>query len=105
MCYGACVGHVSPEPLAGGPVGRLRDADMLEIVVDRAKLEGHVNFIGEAGEIFDPEEGRRRLLNRPLRTDLRPNPALPEDTRLWAVGYSKRVAEFGADASMTRRRS
>jgi putative YjhG/YagF family dehydratase len=82
---GACIGHVSPEALAGGPIGRLRDGDIVEIVVDRTKLEGHLNFVGEAGEIFDVEEGYRRLLKRPLRADLRPDPALPEDTRLWAV--------------------
>jgi xylonate dehydratase len=82
---GACIGHISPEALAGGPVGKLRDGDVIEIVVDRNKLEGHVNFIGEAGEIFDAEEGHRRLLNRAPRTDLRSDPALPEDTRLWAV--------------------
>ncbi|HEU4891563.1 MAG TPA: YjhG/YagF family D-xylonate dehydratase, partial [Vicinamibacterales bacterium] len=32
---GACVGHVGPEALAGGPIGRLRDGDIVEIVVDR----------------------------------------------------------------------
>ena len=82
---GACIGHVSPEALAGGPIGKLRDGDLIEIVVDREKLEGRVNFIGEVGETFDPEEGRVRLLARPPRTDLRPDPALPEDTRLWAA--------------------
>lgn len=82
---GACVGHVSPEALAGGPIGKLRDGDMIEIVVDRTSLEGHVNFIGEAGEMFDAEEGHRRLLKRAPRSDLRSDPALPEDTRLWAV--------------------
>lgn len=82
---GACVGHVSPEALAGGPIGKLRDGDLIEITVDRNKLEGHVNFVGENGEIFDGEEGHRRLLLRPARTDLRPDPALPNDTRLWAA--------------------
>ncbi|MFL6415122.1 MAG: YjhG/YagF family D-xylonate dehydratase [Bryobacteraceae bacterium] len=82
---GACIGHVSPEALAGGPVGKLRDGDLLEIVIDRNNLEGHVNFIGENGEIFDPEEGHRRLTHRSPRTDLRPDPALPADTRLWAA--------------------
>jgi putative YjhG/YagF family dehydratase len=82
---GACIGHVSPEALAGGPVGKLRDGDLIEIVIDRNKLEGHMNFIGENGEEFDPEEGHRRLLHRPLRPDLRPDPALPDDTRLWAA--------------------
>ena len=82
---GACIGHVSPEALAGGLVGKVRDGDLIEIQVDRNKMEGAVNFIGEGGEEFDAEEGRRRLLARPPRQDLRPDPALPEDTRLWAA--------------------
>jgi xylonate dehydratase len=82
---GACIGHISPEALAGGPVGKLRDGDTIEIVIDRNKLEGNVNFIGENGETFSPEEGRERLSRRPSRADLRPDPLLPEDTRLWAA--------------------
>src|SRR4051794_20160688 len=82
---GACVGHVSPEALAGGAIGKLRDGDWVEIVVDQKRLEGHVNFVGEGSESFDPEEGHRRLELRPARTDLRPDPQLPNDTRLWAA--------------------
>ena len=37
---GACIGHVSPEALAGGPIGKLRDGDRIQIVIDRNKLEG-----------------------------------------------------------------
>ncbi len=82
---GACIGHISPEALAGGPVGKLRDGDIIEIVVDRNKLEGSVNFVGENDETFPPEEGRDRLSKRACRTDLRADPLLPEDTRLWAA--------------------
>ncbi|HLH03057.1 MAG TPA: YjhG/YagF family D-xylonate dehydratase [Bryobacteraceae bacterium] len=82
---GACLGHVSPEALAGGPVGKLRDGDLVEIVVDRNRLEGRVNFVGENGKNFSPEEGARRLAQRAPRSDLRPDPLLPEDTRLWAA--------------------
>ncbi len=82
---GACVGHVSPEALAGGPVGKLHDGDIIEIIIDRNSLEGHVNFVGESAESFSPEEGHLRLLNRPARSDLRADPLLPADTRLWAV--------------------
>jgi putative YjhG/YagF family dehydratase len=82
---GACIGHISPEALAGGPVGKLRDGDIVEIVIDRNKLEGYVDFVGENGEIFSREEGRFRLGKRASRTDLRPDPLLPEDTRLWAA--------------------
>ncbi|HEX7362490.1 MAG TPA: YjhG/YagF family D-xylonate dehydratase [Bryobacteraceae bacterium] len=73
---GACIGHISPEALAGGPVGKLRDGDLIEIVIDRLKLQGSINFVGETEEAF---------LNRPPRTDLTADPALPADTRLWAA--------------------
>lgn len=82
---GACVGHVSPEALAGGSVGKIVDGDILEIVIDRINLEGSVNFMGEGGERFDAEEGARRLALRPFRNDLTPDPNLPDDTRLWAA--------------------
>jgi putative YjhG/YagF family dehydratase len=82
---GACIGHVSPEALAGGPIGKLREGDLIEIAVDRNKLEGSVDFVGEANETFDAAEGAQRLAARPARSDLAPDPLLPEDTRLWAA--------------------
>ncbi len=83
---GACVGHVSPEALAGGPIGRLRDGDLVRIVVDRVKLEGSLDLVGSDGEEFGSEEGQRvlsRRLTSPGR--LPPDPHLPDDTRLWAA--------------------
>ena len=82
---GACVGHMSPEALAGGPVGKLRDGDMIELVVDRATLEGSVNLVGENGVAAGIEEGSRILARRRSRPDLAPDPQLPEDTRIWAA--------------------
>jgi dihydroxyacid dehydratase/phosphogluconate dehydratase len=82
---GACIGHVSPEALAGGPIGKLRDGDLIEIVIDRVKLEGAVNFVGENGVNVGPEEGARILAARAPRPDLAADPALPDDTRLWAA--------------------
>jgi xylonate dehydratase len=86
---GACIGHISPEALAGGPIGCVRDDEWIEIVIDRNALHGTVNLIGEgpdgrAGR-FSGEEGVHRLAAREARTDLAPHPALPEDTRLWAA--------------------
>jgi xylonate dehydratase len=78
---GACIGHVSPEALAGGPISKLRDGDVIEIVVDRNRLEGTVNVVG-AGGVAD---GNRLLAERTPHPDLRPDPALPDDTRLWAA--------------------
>jgi xylonate dehydratase len=82
---GACIGHLSPEALAGGPVGKVKDGDLIEIIVDRVKLEASVDLIGENGEVFDAKEGAQRLALRSPRTDLAPEPSLPDDTRLWAA--------------------
>ena len=83
---GACVGHVGPEALAGGPVGKLRDGDRVRIVVDRNTQSGSVDFVGEAGgPLVDAEEGARILAGRAARADLAADPLLPDDTRLWAA--------------------
>ena len=82
---GACIGHISPEALAGGAIGRLQDGDRIEIIIDRTNLTGTVNFVGDAENTFDPEEATRRLALRTPRSDLAPHPALPDDTRLWAA--------------------
>ncbi len=82
---GACIGHVGPEALAGGPVGRLRDGDVVQIIVDRRRLEGSVDLVGADGTTFGPEEGARVLAARPPRRDLAPDRLLPDDTRLWAA--------------------
>jgi putative YjhG/YagF family dehydratase len=82
---GACIGHVSPEALAGGPVGKVRDGDVIEIVINRQTLEGTVNLVGEAGAVVSAAEGSRILNERPLRPDLAPDASLPDDTRIWAA--------------------
>jgi xylonate dehydratase len=82
---GACIGHVGPEALAGGPVGRVQDGDLIRIVVDTNRLEGTVDLVGHGGKTFDPEEGTRVLASRPPRPDLAPDADLPDDTRLWAL--------------------
>jgi xylonate dehydratase len=82
---GACIGHVSPEALAGGPVGKLLDGDLIEIVVDRNSLEGTVNLVGHGSDTWGAEQGSQMLASRPLRSDLTADPDLPDDTRLWAA--------------------
>jgi dihydroxyacid dehydratase/phosphogluconate dehydratase len=82
---GACVGHVGPEALAGGPIGKLREGDILRVVVDRNKLEGSIDLVGEADRRFSPEEGSQVLAFRRSREDLAPHPKLPDDTKLWAT--------------------
>lgn len=82
---GACIGHISPEALAGGPIGKLHDGDLVEIVIDSRSLEGSVNFVGEGRVVVGAEAGARILAERRPRPDLAPDPGLPDDTRLWAA--------------------
>jgi dihydroxyacid dehydratase/phosphogluconate dehydratase len=90
---GACIGHVGPEALAGGPIGRLRDGDVLEIVIDRRALTGEVNLVGArdrehdtgSERSLDRAEAARVLADRPAHAGLRAAEGLPDDTRLWAA--------------------
>ncbi len=82
---GACIGHVSPEALSGGPIGKLLDGDIIEILIDRNTLSGSVNLVGHGDQIFGAEEGARVLAERKTRPDVAPDPRLPADTRLWAA--------------------
>jgi len=85
LSTGACLGHIGPEGLAGGPIGKVLDGDVIRIVIDRNRGEGSVDLIGEGERRFSSEEGAKILASRPTREDLAPHPALPEDTKLWAA--------------------
>src|SRR5438552_2584613 len=82
---GACVGHIGPEALHGGPIGRVQDDDLIEIVIDRATLTGSVNLVGAAGQPLDAAACAALLEQRSPHPGLAPHPALPADTRLWAA--------------------
>lgn len=82
---GACIGHIGPEALAGGPIGRVRDGDLIRIRVDRVRLEGSIDMVGREGEEMNEIEGAIALLARPPHPELSPDPELPEDTKLWAA--------------------
>src|SRR5581483_3458295 len=71
---GACLGHISPEALAGGPIGRVHDGDVIEIVIDRNRMAGSVDLVGGGGERFGAEEGAAILAGRRPRADLAPHP-------------------------------
>lgn len=82
---GACIGHVGPEALAGGPIGKLRDGDLIEIIIDQKNLTGSIQFIGEGDEHYSPEKAVEILDARPSHPNLKPGVNLPDDTRLWAA--------------------
>lgn len=83
---GACIGHVGPEALAGGPLGRLRDGDVVRIEIDRVRLEGRLDFIGEDPDApLDPAAAMAVLAARETHPAIAAHPRLPADTRLWAA--------------------
>jgi len=82
---GACIGHVGPEALAGGPIGKVINGDRIRIIVDRAQMTGSLEFVGTTHENLTPDAAIRVLEARPTRADLSSHPLLPDDTRLWAA--------------------
>lgn len=99
---GACIGHVGPEALAGGPIGKLRDGDWIHIEIGCRNLTGRIDFVsatatdGGLSETAahappDPvtDENRKAgaaiLAARDPHPALAPDPLLPDDTRLWAL--------------------
>lgn len=74
---GACIGHVGPEALAGGPLSKVQDGDEIEIIVDRNRLVGSVQLVAENADTL--------LAEREINSDLAPDGRLPDDTRLWAA--------------------
>ena len=94
---GACIGHIGPEALAGGAIGRVREGDMIQIEVDTVNLRGSLNLInpparngsGSSGNGVDSSAqqvaGSQLLAGRSLHPDLTADPRLPDDTRLWAA--------------------
>ena len=71
---GACIGHISPEGLAGGPIGKIADGDIIRIRIDCRNMTGSVDCIGVDN-----------LENRPPNACLRQLEGVPDDTRLWAA--------------------
>jgi len=82
---GACVGHVGPEALAGGPIGKLRDGDEIEMIIDRNTLTGSINLVGTEGRRIDRQAAEELLRNRSRHPLVKPDAQLPDDTRLWAA--------------------
>ncbi len=82
---GACIGHIGPEALAGGPIGRVRDGDIIDIIIDRNTLSGSIMLVGTADRDLSPEEAKTLLATRSPHSDLQPDTKLPDDTRLWAA--------------------
>jgi putative YjhG/YagF family dehydratase len=81
---GACIGHIGPEALDGGPIGKLLENDLIEIIIDTINLEGSINLVGKNNQYSGIEWGDGELQKRNQREDLKPQEGMPEDTILWA---------------------
>ena len=101
---GASIGHVGPEALAGGPIGRLVDGDIVRVVIDTRTLDGSIDLMdGDS-----PADAA--LAARSMRPDLAPDPALPDATRIWAALQQASGGTWGgcvydADAIVAKLRS
>ena len=72
---GPCIGHVGPESLSGGPIGKLRDGDKIKIEINKDHCVGRIDYIGNV-EAFQ---------KRPMNPNLREDPNMPESVKLWAA--------------------
>jgi dihydroxyacid dehydratase/phosphogluconate dehydratase len=82
---GACIGHIGPEALCGGPIGKLVDGDTIKIDIDLPNVEGTIDLIGEGQSVHDAAWGRELLSRRSMNAELAPVENLPDDTKLWAM--------------------
>ena len=92
---GACIGHVGPEGLAGGPIGKIQDGDIIQIEINQNTNQGRLDLIGGEGEELSPQKGASLLESRKLRDDLAPHPLLPEETLLWAALQAQSGGTWG----------
>jgi putative YjhG/YagF family dehydratase len=82
---GACIGHIGPEALCGGPIGRVLVGDRIEVMIDTKSMTGSIDLVGDEHEQHNAAWGAEVLRQRPLRNDLAAADDLPDDTRLWAA--------------------
>jgi putative YjhG/YagF family dehydratase len=92
---GVCIGHVGPEGLVGGPIGKLMDGDVIEMVIDFRRNYGSINLVGDPTRRWSAAEGATILGARRIRDDLSPAALLPDDTRLWAALQSASGGTWG----------
>ncbi|MBN1781193.1 dihydroxy-acid dehydratase [bacterium] len=84
---GACIGHVSPEAAAGGPIGLLKDGDIISIDIPSCQLNA---------ELDDGEWEQRRAA-------WKPHP--PKVNHGWLQRYAKMVTSSNTGAVLSAKRS
>jgi dihydroxy-acid dehydratase len=81
--HGACIGHVSPEAAAGGPIGLLRPGDRIRIDIDQRRL---------TVDLSEAELDARRAAWKPMP---------PRVTTGWLARYAKFVTSGSRGAVLT----
>jgi dihydroxy-acid dehydratase len=77
---GFCVGHISPEAATGGPIGLLKDGDMITIDAEAGTIEV---------ELSDEELKKRRKAWKPRQNDY-------QSGALWRYAQTVGEASKGA---------
>ena len=77
---GFCIGHVGPEAAVGGPIGLLKDGDMIHIDADKGTLNV---------ELSEAEMAERRKAWQPRKTDY-------NSGTIWKYAQTVGAAEKGA---------
>lgn len=77
---GFCIGHVGPEAAVGGPIGLLKDGDIIEIDAEKRTI---------SVELTDAELATRKQSWVPRETDYQAG-------SLWKYAQTVQTAEFGA---------
>ncbi len=95
---GACVGHIGPEALAGGPLCKVRENDLISLHINRLSMDGKIDFVGTNDRHLSPEEGAVVLASGTPIPALPPTPACPT-TPASGPPSSKPVAGPGVAAS------
>ncbi len=77
---GLCIGHVGPEAAIGGPIGLIRDGDIIDIETDRSSLSVRLS---------DEELAARRTTWQPRRHDF-------QSGAIWRYAQTVSQARYGA---------
>ncbi len=65
--HGCCIGHVSPEAAAGGPIAALRDGDAISIDIPNHRLDVNLSDAEIAWRLTEAKAPKRDLPSRWLR--------------------------------------
>ncbi len=90
---------LGPEALAGGPIGKVREGDLIEVIVDRNQLHGRIDLVGT----IDLKTGQKKLTQCGLGNCLSCNNVLRRKHLVADAKLPRAHAIMGSTASCQRR--